>query len=69
MVKVDPVKTKENLRLNIGTAVTIGTVINSKNQIIEIKIKKPICLMPKSRVAISRRISDRWRLIGEGITV
>ncbi|MDQ4073681.1 MAG: hypothetical protein M3162_05175 [Thermoproteota archaeon] len=31
-------------------------------------MKKPVCLMPKSRVAISRRIADRWRLIGAGIT-
>ncbi|MGH9989516.1 MAG: hypothetical protein ACREAS_03680 [Nitrososphaera sp.] len=23
--------------------------------------------MPKSRVAVSRRISERWRLIGSGI--
>jgi translation initiation factor 2 subunit 3 len=69
MVKVDPIKTKENLRLNIGTAVTTGSVTNSKNQRIEIKIKKPVCLMPKSKVAISRRIADRWRLIGAGTTV
>ncbi len=68
MVKVDPIKNKENLRLNIGTAVTTGTVTSSKNQRIEIKVKKPICLMSKSKVAISRRISDRWRLIGAGIT-
>lgn len=69
LVKVEPIKTKENLRLNIGTAVTTGTVTNSKNQRIEIKIKKPVCLMPKSKVAISRRIADRWRLIGAGTTV
>ncbi len=69
LVKVDPIKTKENLRLNIGTAVTTGSVTNSKNQRIEIKIKKPVCLMPKSKVAISRRIADRWRLIGAGTTV
>jgi translation initiation factor 2 subunit 3 len=69
LVKVEPIKTKENLRLNIGTAVTIGNVINSKNQRIEVKIKKPICLMPQSRVALSRRIADRWRLIGAGIAV
>jgi translation initiation factor 2 subunit 3 len=69
MVKVDPIKTKENLRLNIGTAVTTGSVTNSKNQRIEIKIKKPVCLMSKSKVAISRRIADRWRLIGAGTTV
>ncbi|MGN6349185.1 MAG: translation initiation factor IF-2 subunit gamma [Candidatus Nitrosocosmicus sp.] len=69
LVKVEPIKTKELLRLNIGTAVTTGTVTNSKNQRIEIKIKKPICLMPKSKVAISRRIADRWRLIGAGTTI
>jgi translation initiation factor 2 subunit 3 len=69
LVKVEPIRNKENLRLNIGTAVTIGNVTNSKNQRIEVKIKKPICLMPKSRVALSRRIADRWRLIGAGITV
>jgi translation initiation factor 2 subunit 3 len=69
LVKVEPIKTKENLRLNIGTAVTVGTVTTSKNQRIEIKIKKPICLMPKSKVALSRRIADRWRLIGAGTTL
>lgn len=69
MVKVDPVKNKENLRLNIGTAVTTGTVTGSKNNRIEIRVKKPVCLMEKSKVAISRRIADRWRLIGAGTTV
>ena len=69
MVKVEPVKVKESLRLNIGTAATVGTVTNSKDSKIEIKLKKPICLIPKSRVAISRRIADRWRLIGAGMAV
>lgn len=69
MVKVDPVKNKESLRLNIGTAVTTGTVTGSKNNRIEIRVKKPVCLMEKSKVAISRRIADRWRLIGAGTTV
>jgi translation initiation factor 2 subunit 3 len=69
MAKVEPVKVKESLRLNIGTAATLGTVTNSKDIKIEIKLRKPICLLPKSRVAISRRIADRWRLIGAGVTV
>jgi translation initiation factor 2 subunit 3 len=69
MVKVEPVKVKESLRLNIGTAATVGTVTNSKDSKIEIKLKKPVCLIPKSRVAISRRIADRWRLIGAGMAV
>jgi translation initiation factor 2 subunit 3 len=70
LVKVDPIRIKESLRLNIGTAATLGTVTNAKDSTkIEIKLKKPVCLLPNSRVAISRRISDRWRLIGSGIAV
>ncbi|HEY9485365.1 MAG TPA: translation initiation factor IF-2 subunit gamma, partial [Nitrososphaeraceae archaeon] len=66
-VKVEPIKVKEPLRLNIGTSATLGTVTNSKDGRVEIKLKKPVCLMPNNRVAISRRIADRWRLIGVGV--
>jgi translation initiation factor 2 subunit 3 len=69
MVKVEPVKAKELLRLNIGTAAILGTVTNSKDSKIEIKLKKPVCMMPNSRVAISRRIADRWRLIGVAMPI
>lgn len=68
MVKVEPIKTKEFLRLNVGTAATLGTVTNSKDNKIEAKLKKPLCLIPQSKVAVSRRIADRWRLIGAGIS-
>jgi translation initiation factor 2 subunit 3 len=67
MVKVDPIKVKEPLRLNIGTSAILGTVTSSRDGKIEIKLKKPVCLMPNNRVAISRRIADRWRLIGVGV--
>ncbi len=67
MVKVEPLKAKEPIRVNIGTAAASGYVTNVKDSKVEVKLKKPVCLMPKSRVAISRRISERWRLIGSGI--
>ncbi|MDW0122304.1 MAG: translation initiation factor IF-2 subunit gamma [Nitrososphaeraceae archaeon] len=67
MVKVDPLKAKEPIRLNIGTAAASGYVTNVRDSKVEVKLKKPVCLMPKSRVAISRRIAERWRLIGSGI--
>jgi len=67
MVKVEPIKIKESLRLNIGTAATLGTVTHIKDHKVEIKLKKPVCMIAHNRVAISRRISDRWRLIGSGI--
>jgi translation initiation factor 2 subunit 3 len=67
MVKVEPIKIKESLRLNIGTAATLGTVTHVKDHRVEIKLKKPVCLINQNRVAISRRIADRWRLIGSGV--
>jgi translation initiation factor 2 subunit 3 len=67
LVKVDPIKIKESLRLNIGTAATLGTVTHIKDHFVEIKLKKPVCMVSQNRVAISRRIADRWRLIGSGI--
>ncbi|HJS83058.1 MAG TPA: translation initiation factor IF-2 subunit gamma, partial [Nitrososphaera sp.] len=69
MVKVEPIKVKEPLRLNIGTAAAVGTVTSVRDGKIEVKLKKPVCLMPKSRVAVSRRIAERWRLIGSGIAL
>ena len=69
MVKVEPIKVKELLRLNIGTAASVGTVTSVRDGRMEVKLKKPVCLLPKSRVAISRRIAERWRLIGSGIAV
>ena len=68
MVRVEPLKAKEPIRVNMGTAAAIGNVTNVRDSSkIEVKLKKPVCFMPKSRVAISRRIAERWRLIGSGI--
>ena len=68
MVRVEPLKAKEPIRVNMGTAAAIGNVTNVRDSTkVEVKLKKPVCFMPKSRVAISRRIAERWRLIGSGI--
>lgn len=66
LVKVDKIKMGEILRLNVGTGVTVGTVSSSRDAIVDCKLKKPVCTGQSSRIAISRRIGDRWRLIGAG---
>jgi len=66
LVKVDKIKMSEVLRLNVGTGVTVGIVSSSRDSIVDCKLKKPICASKSSRIAISRRIGDRWRLIGAG---
>ncbi|MDW8045346.1 MAG: translation initiation factor IF-2 subunit gamma [Nitrososphaerota archaeon] len=67
LVKVEKIKVGEALRLNVGTAVTLGTVSSVREDTVEVKLRHPVCASEGSRAAISRRIGDRWRLIGLGI--
>jgi len=64
--KILPIKTGENLRINVGTAPILGKVTKSNSETTEISLSRPVCLFDGGNVAISRRISDRWRLIGAG---
>lgn len=68
---VDDVKTNEPLMLTVGTSKTAGVVTSAREvdgeKEAEIKLKLPICSMCGERVAISRQIENKWRLIGYGI--
>ena len=66
LLKVEKVRMGESLRLNIGTAATLGTVTSVRETIAELDLRKPVVAEPGARVAISRRIAERWRLIGSG---
>lgn len=63
---VAPIKINEDLLINIGTARSIGAVTTIKKDRVELKLKIPVCVEEKSRVAISRLVVGRWRLIGWG---
>jgi translation initiation factor 2 subunit 3 len=67
LVKVDKVKPGENLRLNLGTASSPAVVTSARNEVIEVDLKKPVAIEEGMRVAVSRRIAERWRLIGSGL--
>jgi len=64
--KVLPIQKGENLRLNIGTAPILSKVSSVKNKTAAVEFRRPVCLFEGSNVAISRRIAERWRLIGAG---
>jgi len=66
MEKVEAITKGETLLLNIGTAKTTGTVTSASSDRIELKLSIPVCAEEGDRVAISRRIGGRWRLIGAG---
>jgi translation initiation factor 2 subunit 3 len=67
LLKVEKINLDETLLLHIGAAVNVGKVTASKGNNIKVKLTRPICAQSGSRVAISRKITARWRLIGYGI--
>ncbi|MGB0651785.1 MAG: translation initiation factor IF-2 subunit gamma [Thermoplasmatota archaeon] len=64
---VEPIKVKEPLMLNVGTATTVGLVLKAAGDSVECVLKLPVAAEPGSRIAISRRVGGRWRLIGYGL--
>ncbi|MGC8645518.1 MAG: translation initiation factor IF-2 subunit gamma [Thermoplasmata archaeon] len=65
-LNVDKIIKGETLLMNVATAVTVGTVSQSKGDTIDVELKYPVIALPGQRVAISRKIQNRWRLIGSG---
>ena len=65
--KVNPILVGDSLRVNIGTAPILSKVTKVKSKNIEIEFKRPVCIFEGSTIAISRRIAERWRLIGAGV--
>jgi len=64
--KVAKVAKGEKLLLNVGTAKTMGEVTAVSKDSMETQLTIPVCALPEDRVALSRRIGGRWRLIGVG---
>jgi translation initiation factor 2 subunit 3 len=64
MKKPEPIKINEPLVINIGTATTIGFPQSTKP--LKLKLKRPICANKGWKAAISKRINNRWRLVGYG---
>jgi translation initiation factor 2 subunit 3 len=67
LVSVEKIRPGEGLRLNLGTASTQATVTSARGDVIEVDLKKPVAVESGMRAALSRRIAERWRLIGSGV--
>jgi len=66
-LKVEGIKTNEPLMMSVGTALTVGVVTSARSDSAEMALKIPVVAEPGQRIAISRRIGGKWRLIGYGI--
>lgn len=69
-VAVTQITPKEMLMLIVGSSATVGEVkhIGKKGRV-TFELRKPVAIIPGQRVAISRQIEMRWRLIGWGTVV
>ncbi|MFT4310461.1 MAG: translation initiation factor IF-2 subunit gamma [Candidatus Woesearchaeota archaeon] len=65
--KVDPLRQNETLMLNVNSAATVGTITQLSKKKATLSLKLPICAHVGSRITLSRRIDNRFRLIGYGI--
>jgi translation initiation factor 2 subunit 3 len=66
-LEVKPIASNELLMLNANSAATIGVVSELKKGVATCKLKIPLCADVGSRVTISRRMGNRFRLVGYGI--
>jgi len=66
--KVEAIKTKEILMLNINTTTSVGVVekLDNKAQEIEILLNIPVIALKGDNVGVARNIDNHWRLIGFG---
>jgi translation initiation factor 2 subunit 3 len=63
--EVDPIKKKEGLMINAGTAKSAGIVTQAGDTVV-LDLKIPVCVEEGDQIAISRQIESRWRLVGYG---
>ncbi|MFT4313318.1 MAG: translation initiation factor IF-2 subunit gamma, partial [Candidatus Woesearchaeota archaeon] len=65
--KVEPLRKNEALMLNVNSCTTVGMVTHLSKKDVKCALKLPICAAKGDRVTISRRVENRFRLIGYGI--
>ena len=63
--EIENIKEHEPLMINVGTGKSAGLVTQAGKNV-RIDLKVPICAEEGDRIAISRQIGSRWRLIGHG---
>eukprot|EP01017_Pseudomicrothorax_dubius_P031585 TRINITY_DN4050_c0_g1_i1.p1 TRINITY_DN4050_c0_g1~~TRINITY_DN4050_c0_g1_i1.p1 ORF type:complete len:470 (+),score=148.38 TRINITY_DN4050_c0_g1_i1:58-1467(+) len=64
--KVRKIEKAEVLMINVGSTSTGCKVESLKGNVLRIELIAPVCSQPGEKIALSRRIDKKWRLIGWG---
>lgn len=69
VVKTEPLRVGEVLNVNMGSALTQAAVKDVRDNRVRLDLKIPVCAEKGQRIAVSRLVERRWRLIGYGVLV
>jgi translation initiation factor 2 subunit 3 len=64
---IEKIKTGESLLISAWTSRTLGVVNSISDNKAEVSLRTPLAILRGERVALSRRINNKWRLIGWSI--
>lgn len=64
-----PLRVGEPLLINVHSATSVGVIAKLNKGIASISLKRPIIVFGSDKIAISRRIGQRWRFCGIGSAV
>ncbi|OHT10011.1 Eukaryotic translation initiation factor 2 subunit gamma [Tritrichomonas foetus] len=62
--KIQPLKNREVLMVNVGSTSTGGQIIGFAKNFAVLTLKEPVCTSIGERIALSRKVERTWRLIG-----
>ncbi len=69
LLKVQPLRVGERIMITAGAAVTLALVTKLSKDRMELTLRRPTVVWDGMRVAISRQVLGRWRLVGWGKVV
>ncbi len=64
-----PFRQAEPVVVNVQTSTAVGVIANLAKGTASIKLKRPVCVDKGSKVALSRKVGQRWRLSAWGTSV
>ncbi|MEN3000089.1 MAG: translation initiation factor IF-2 subunit gamma [Acidilobaceae archaeon] len=66
-MRAEPLRKGEQIYMTIGPSNVLGMVEGVKKDVVDVRLDKQVVVWKGARIAISRRVMGRWRLIGWGI--
>jgi translation initiation factor 2 subunit 3 len=63
---VQGIKPNEMLMLSLNTSITVGQVVKTKQDAVDLSLKIPVVPLKGESIGIARNLNGHWRLIGFG---